>query len=172
MIKDIIKIWSIKRKKLNLEKEAAKEAKARAKQAEVEKQIEAEFAEKKAKGTGSPIDQLKVWLDKTPFKSENAKLKRDTFNTIIAAVMALKSSDLDSLCGDKGQLNDRLALTLSKYIFKAFDLIAKNDQCKFFYFCLLFYRTYFSRAKWTTFTKSSAEDQGKDGQHLHPQKLI
>ena len=112
------------------EKEAQKEAKARAKQAEVEKQVDADFAEKQQKGKGSPIEQLKVWLDKTPFKSENAKLKRDTFFTIIHAIMALKANDLDGLCGENGQLNDKLALTLSKYIFKAFDMIAKNDQCK------------------------------------------
>ena len=116
-----------KREAVLREKEAAKEAKARAKQAEVEKQVDADFAEKKQKGTGSPIEQLQVWLDKTPFKSENTQLKRETFFTIMNALMALKANDLDSLCGEKGQLNDRLALTLSKYIFKAFDLIAKND---------------------------------------------
>ena len=45
--------------------------------------------------------------------------------------MALKPADLDKICGDGGALNDKLALTLSKYLFKAFDLIAYKDQSKF-----------------------------------------
>ena len=73
---------------------------------------------------------MKVWLDKTPFKSTNTEVKTDTFYAIIAAVMQLKPADLDKLCGDGGVLNDKLALTLSKYMFKAFDLIAFRDQSK------------------------------------------
>ena len=45
--------------------------------------------------------------------------------------MALKPADLDKICGDGGALNEKLALTLSKYLFKAFDLIAYKDQSKF-----------------------------------------
>ena len=44
--------------------------------------------------------------------------------------MALKQADIDSLCGDGGQLSDKLAITLSKYLFKAFDFISKDDKCK------------------------------------------
>tara|TARA_B110000285_G_C14830155_1_gene470483 strand:+ start:305 stop:568 length:264 start_codon:yes stop_codon:yes gene_type:complete len=80
---------------------------------------------------------LKVWLDKTPFKSTNTQVKTDTFYAIINAVMALKPADLDKICGDGGVLNDKLALTLSKYLFKAFDLIAYKDQSKFFIMKLL-----------------------------------
>ena len=75
---------------------------------------------------------LKVWLDKTPFKSSNTQLKSDTFYAIINAVMQLKPADLDGLCGDGGVLNDKLALTLSKYMFKAFDMIAFKDATKYF----------------------------------------
>ena len=74
---------------------------------------------------------LKVWLDKTPFKSTNIQVKTDTFYAVINAVMQLKPADLDGLCGDGGVLNDKLALTLSKYMFKAFDLIAHKDQSKY-----------------------------------------
>ena len=45
--------------------------------------------------------------------------------------MELKAPDLDNLCGSGGKLNDKLALTLSKYLFKAFDLIGKRDQRKY-----------------------------------------
>ena len=38
--------------------------------------------------------------------------------------MQLKGPDLDKLCGDGGNLNDKLALTLTKYLFKAFEMIA------------------------------------------------
>ena len=82
----------------------------------------------------APVDQLKVWLDKTPFKSTNAQIKKDTFYAIINAAMALKQADLDKLCGDSGALNDKLAITFSKYLFKAFELIGNNDQRKYISF--------------------------------------
>merc|ERR1711865_416950 len=78
--------------------------------------------------SGSSIDKLIVWLDNTPFKSNAVSMKRDTFFAIISAVMELKAPDLENLCGSGGKLNDKLALTLSKYLFKAFDLIGKRDQ--------------------------------------------
>ena len=39
--------------------------------------------------------------------------------------MALKSTELDTMCTE---LNDKLILTLSKYLFKTFELIAANDK--------------------------------------------
>ena len=69
-----------------------------------------------------------MWLDKTPFKSNNAKLKRDTLFAIMTAVMALKAPEIDGLCGEKGHLNDKLSMTLSKYLFKAFEMIGQRDQ--------------------------------------------
>ena len=69
-----------------------------------------------------------MWLDKTPFKSNNVQIKKDTFYAIVNAVMALKGPDVDSLCGDKGHLSDKLSLTLCKYLFKAFEMMSKNDQ--------------------------------------------
>ena len=39
--------------------------------------------------------------------------------------MALKQKDIDSMCGE---LSDKLILTLSKYLFKAFELIAAQDK--------------------------------------------
>ena len=39
--------------------------------------------------------------------------------------MALKPTEIDSMCNE---LSDKLILTLSKYLFKAFELIAANDK--------------------------------------------
>lgn len=78
--------------------------------------------------SSSAVDQLKVWLEKTPFKSSNATIKQETFYAVINAIMGLKPADLDTLVGEKGKLNDKLSATLSKYIFKAFELIANNDR--------------------------------------------
>ena len=39
--------------------------------------------------------------------------------------MALKQKDIDGMCG---QLNDKLVLTLSKYLFKSFEMIAAADK--------------------------------------------
>ena len=70
--------------------------------------------------------------------------------------MALKPADLDKICGDGGALNDKLALTLSKYLFKAFDLIAYKDQSKFFHYEIInlvfYFRTSCNCYKWLTFT--------------------
>mmetsp|Transcript_2090 Transcript_2090/g.3144 ORF Transcript_2090/g.3144 Transcript_2090/m.3144 type:complete len:82 (-) Transcript_2090:23-268(-) len=41
--------------------------------------------------------------------------------------MALKQDAIDSLCGQGGQLNDKEAFTLVKYLFKAFELIQEKD---------------------------------------------
>ena len=76
------------------------------------------------------MDQLKVWLDKTPFKSKNSQIKKETFYAIMNAVMALKEPDINNLCGDGGQLSDKLAMTLSKYIFKAFEVLSDKDKRK------------------------------------------
>ena len=87
--------------------------------------MEADFAEKNKNGkSGSPIDQLKIWLDNTPFKSQNVQLKRDTLFHILTCIQALKANDVDEMCK---QLNDKLILTLSKYIFKTFELITYGD---------------------------------------------
>ena len=47
------------------------------------------------------------------------------------AVMALKEPDINNLCGEGGQLSDKLAMTLSKYIFKAFEVLSDKDKRKF-----------------------------------------
>ena len=52
----------------------------------------------------------------------------DTLMAIMSAVMALKGPEIDALCGDGGALNDKLAFTLSKYLFKAFELISAQDK--------------------------------------------
>ena len=75
----------------------------------------------------SPIDQLKVWLDKAPFKSTNAQIKRDTYIAILTATMALQKGDIDKLCGDGGSLDPKCAFTLTKYLFKAFEQISNKD---------------------------------------------
>ena len=72
-----------------------KEAERAKKNAEKQAQLEAQFkidydTKKKNGGSGSPIDQLKVWLDNAPFKSQDTNMKRDTCFQILGAVMALK----------------------------------------------------------------------------------
>ena len=79
----------------------------------------------------SAVDKLKVWLDKSPFKSQNTDLKKETFYAILNAVMGLKDADLSNLCGDKGSLNDKLGFALTKYLFAAMELIAKKDKRKY-----------------------------------------
>ena len=114
------------------EKELEKERKNKEKQDGIDKECDANFAAKKSSGSsGSPVDQLKVWLDNTPFKSNNSAMKRETFIAIITAVMALKQADIDGICGQGGALNDKMALTLCKYLFKAFEFIGQNDKCKY-----------------------------------------
>ena len=124
-----------------------------------------------------------MWLDNTPFKSNAVSMKRDTFFAIISAVMELKAPDLENLCGSGGKLNDKLALTLSKYLFKAFDLIGKRDQRKYKFFHILhkylipndyfyFYRVDFTRPKRTTFDKSTTQNQREDGKLLHIESPI
>ena len=113
------------------DKAAAKEAKQKEKQDAIEKETQEAFAVKqKSKGQGSPLDQLKVWLDNTPFKSQNSQLKMDTFLTIMQLIMSLNQQMVDGLCGKGGALNEKQALTLGKYCFKAFDLISDQDQAK------------------------------------------
>ena len=84
------------------EKDLKKEQKAAEKAAELEKTTNEDYEAKKANSKGTPTEQLKVWLDKTPFKSTNTQLKKDTFFTVINQVMALKQVDIDNLCGDDG----------------------------------------------------------------------
>ena len=119
------------------EKELQKEQKNKEKQDALEKECDANFATKKA-AKGSPVEQLKVWLDNTPFKSNNTQMKRDTFFAIITQVMALKQPDIDNLCGPGGSLNDKTAISLCKYLFKAFELIGNKDDSKFLHFFYIF----------------------------------
>ena len=44
---------------------------------------------------------------------------------VLGACMALKQKDIDDLCAN---MTDKLVLTLSKYLFKAFELIAMGDK--------------------------------------------
>ena len=107
-------------------KEAAKEQKNKEKQEAVEKATQENFEAKKRDGSkGTTIDKLKVWLDNTPFKSNNTQLKRDTLVAIMTNIMALKANEIENICGhDAGALlNVRQAFTLCKYIFKGFELI-------------------------------------------------
>ena len=78
-----------------------------------------------------PIDLLKVWLDNTPFKSQDSALKKQTLLEILGSVQKLKEDEINNaLLADGSGLNDKLAITLSKYIFKGFELIANADAGK------------------------------------------
>ena len=108
------------------DKQAERDKKNAEKQAQLEAQVKTDYENKKKNGSGGqPIDQLKVWLDNAPFKSQDVALKRDTLFQIMGAVMAMKQKDVDTMCQD---LSDKLILTLSKYLFKAFELIAAADK--------------------------------------------
>lgn len=73
------------------DKEAERAKRQAERMAQMEAQVTADFeAKKKNGGSGSAMDQLKVWLDNAPFKSQNAKLKRDTMFAVLGACMALK----------------------------------------------------------------------------------
>ena len=41
--------------------------------------------------------------------------------------MQLKPADLEKLTGDGGTLSDKFALNLTKYVFKAFELVVMKD---------------------------------------------
>ena len=57
-------------------------------------------------------------------------MKRDTFDHIVACVMQLKDAEVKTLCEE---LKDpKLILTLSKYIFRAFEFINDKDASKYF----------------------------------------
>ena len=108
------------------DKKKDKEAEKEAKRLEVNAGVQKDYDFKLANGkSGSTVDKLKVWLDNTPFRSDDSKLKRDTFDNIIALAMQLKDAEIKTLCDD---LNDpKLTLTLTKYIFEAFSLINQKD---------------------------------------------
>ena len=111
-----------KDKKSGRDKEAEKEAKRLETNAAVQKDYE---AKKAGANSGSTIDKLKVWLDNTPFKSDDSAMKRDTFDHIIALVMQLKETEIKTLCDSLA--DPKLTLTLAKYIFEAFSLIHQRD---------------------------------------------
>ena len=67
------------------------------------------------------LKSLAVWLDNPPFKSKNAALKKDTFIAILNLVNQLKPDQIDKQL--TAQLDIKAAITLAKYIFKAFELI-------------------------------------------------
>ena len=113
------------------DKELLKEQKNKEKQEATDKQIAEAFEQKKRDAKGSTVDQLKVWLDNTPFKSTNTELKRQTLFAIMSLVANLKSAEIDTLCGAAGQdglLNTKQAFTLCKYIFQGFTLIQSKDK--------------------------------------------
>ncbi len=120
----------LERQKQELEKQQKKELEKKQKQDQLEAQVTQEFAAKKS-GTapgGDALKHLALWLDNPPFKSNNVQLKRETFLAILNFIGQLKPDQVDK------QLNTALdikqGITLSKYIFKAFEVIDKGDKCK------------------------------------------
>ena len=105
------------------DKDADKAAKQAAKQAEFDAKCETDFAAKKG-ASGSAFDKLNKWLDNPPFKSSNEAMKRETLMTVIAAVMEIKPADIDKI----KDLNDKTLITLSKYLYAAFGLIAEKED--------------------------------------------
>ena len=78
------------------DKEAERARKTAEKQAAIEAQVKSDYEAKVKNGkSGTPTDQLKVWLDNAPFRSQDTKIKRDTMFNIMSAVMALKQKEID-----------------------------------------------------------------------------
>ena len=71
------------------------------------------------------LKQLASWLDNPPFKSKNADLKKETFVAIMVKLADLKPDVVDKQL--TSTLDSKQAITLSKYIFKAFELLDKKD---------------------------------------------
>ena len=69
---------------------------------------------------------MALWLDNPPLKSKNAEIKKETFIAIMTKLAELKPDQVDKQLTTG--LDSKQAITLSKYIFKAFDLLDKKDQ--------------------------------------------
>ena len=71
---------------------------------------------------------LAAWLDNPPLKSQNADLKKETFINVMLKLADLKPDQIDKQL--TATLDSKQAITLSKYIFKGFELLDKKDQSK------------------------------------------
>ena len=71
-----------------------------------------------------------MWLENPPFKSLNGDLKKETFIVILSMLAALKPDQIDKQL--TVTLDNKQSITLSKYIFKGFELLDKKDQCMFY----------------------------------------
>ena len=76
------------------------------------------------------LKTLAAWLDNPPLKSQDANLKKETFITIMVKLADLKPDQVEKQL--TATLDSKQAITLSKYIFKAFELLDKKDQSKSF----------------------------------------
>ena len=74
------------------------------------------------------MKHLGLWLDNPPFKSNNVALKRETFLQILNFIGVLSPEQVDKQLTTV--LDIKQAITLSKYIFKAFEQIDKGDEGK------------------------------------------
>eukprot|EP00347_Sterkiella_histriomuscorum_P003217 403365143 len=110
-------------------KDLQKEQIKREKEEALEKQTSDDFSAKKTKAQqsgGDLVKQLAAWLDNPPFKSKNSNLKFETFYAIMNLMGQLKPDNIEKIASLG--LDAKQAITLSKYIFKAFDLLDKRDQ--------------------------------------------
>ena len=64
-------------------------------------------------------------MDNPPLKSQNADLKKETFITIMVKLADLKPEQIEKQLTTS--LDSKQAITLSKYIFKAFEMLDKKD---------------------------------------------
>ena len=87
------------------------------------------------------MKHLGLWLDNPPFKSNNVALKRETFLQILTFLGVLSPEHVDKHLTTV--LDIKQAITLSKYIFKAFEQIDKGDEGK----CEIFDTIIFRRQK-------------------------
>ena len=72
------------------------------------------------------LKHLALWLDNPPLKSTNTDLKKETFLVILKFLAELKPDQLDKQL--TATLDSKYAITLSKYIFKTFDMLDKKDK--------------------------------------------
>ncbi|CDW82089.1 UNKNOWN [Stylonychia lemnae] len=128
-------------------KDQQKELKKKEKEEALEKQTNEEFTQKKQKAqsagqypfllnqeysiiySGDLMKLLGVWLDNPPFKSSNTALKIETFFAIMSCLGQLKQDQIDKIANQTTTgLDTKQAITLTKYIFRAFELLDKKDQ--------------------------------------------
>merc|ERR1712032_39500 len=85
-----------------------------------------EFEDKKAKANAAAgVDKLKAWLDKPPYKSTNADVKKNTYMGVLNALRDISDADME---GMYSKLDIKEAAVLNKYFNLAYYYLNKQDN--------------------------------------------